>query len=109
VAHLDGTTVLADGGHIRAYDSDGTERWAVPTPEIAPEDAEASTSKLVVAGRRLWWVNYDVHELDPANGASRLVAEGVDADQVTVVDDRLIVAGYRQLYARTLPDRLDAG
>lgn len=90
VAHLDGTTVLADGDHTRGYGSDGTERWAVPSPDIARNDSLTSPGELLVEGGRLWTLGYDVHRLDPTD--------------VAVVDDHLVVAGVSQLEALPLPD-----
>jgi outer membrane protein assembly factor BamB len=109
VAHLDGTTVLADGEHTRGYSSDGTERWTVPSPQIARTDRLTSPGELVVEGDRLWTVGYDVHEIDPTDGRSELITDGVSATDVAVIDDRLIVAGVGQLEALPLPDAVGSG
>ncbi len=99
VAHIDGTTVLADGKDTRGYSSDGTELWTVPSPEIVRTPNLVSPGVLVVDGDRLWSAGYDVYELDPINGSSVLLAEGVSAIDVAVVDERLVISGISQLEA----------
>ncbi len=104
VAHIDGTTVLADGADTRGYSSDGTELWAVPSPEIARTPNLVSPGALVIDGDRLWSAGYDVYELDPTNGSSVLLADGVSAIDVAVVGERLVISGISQLEAIPIGD-----
>jgi outer membrane protein assembly factor BamB len=107
VAHLDGTTVLADGDHTRGYSSDGTQRWAVPSPETARNPRQPSPGNLVVEDGQLWILGYDVHQLDPTDGTTELTTDGVSATDIAVIDDHLIIAGISQLEALPLPDPID--
>jgi outer membrane protein assembly factor BamB len=99
MAHIDGVTVLADGEETRGYSNDGTELWAVPSPQIARSPSFDHPGDLVVDSGRLWSVGYDVYEFDPADGTSVLLAEGVSATDVAVVGDHLVIAGIQQLEA----------
>lgn len=100
VTHAAGTTVVADGADLRAFDGDGRELWRVSAHNPNPSNPGA----LVAAGGRLFAAGPDVHEIDHADGGSVLVRTGVDAMDVGVVGDQLIIAGAERLEAVPLRD-----
>lgn len=98
---VDTTMLVADGVNLTAHGADGQELWAVPVPS-ASGDAMSDPGELVQEGGRVYLTGYDVFEVDPADGATALVAESVSATDVAVVDGLLVLAGISQLEARPL-------
>lgn len=98
---VDASMLVADGASLVAQGADGQELWAVPAPS-ASGDEMSDPGELVEEGGRVYLAGYDVFEVDPADGATALVAEGVSAMDVAVVDGLLVIAGISQLEARSL-------
>lgn len=109
VAHVGGTTVVADGPDTRAYDAAGNELWRIGSPVIEHDPDMSSPDELVVTGGRLFVAGSDVFEIDPRDGRSTLIRDGVNASDVEIVGDQLIVAGIHELEAIPLVDVSAAG
>ena len=103
IVHLDGSTIVADGTDMRAYDRDGERSWSVRSPVLARSPDLLSPGILTVEEGRLFVAGHDVYEVDPATGASDQIGEdGVDAKDVAIADDRLLIAGLMELEALPL-------
>ena len=79
LVHLDGSTIVADGGGRGPYDGDDGQVWEVASPVIERNPDLIGPGELVVDQGRLFVAGYDVLEIDPAT-------------DVAIVGDRLIVA-----------------
>jgi outer membrane protein assembly factor BamB len=100
IVHLDGSTIVADGTDMRAYDRDGERSWSVRSPVLARSPDLLSPGILTVEEGRLFVAGHDVYEVDPATGASDQIGEdGVDAKDVAISADRLLIAGLMELEA----------
>jgi outer membrane protein assembly factor BamB len=93
VAHVDGVTVVAEGTTVAGFDGDGTELWRVGRPGADAGDIPDTPPGLTVEDGTLYAFGADVHEIDPRDGASRVVGESVAAIDVAVAGDHLVVAG----------------
>ena len=100
LAHIEGTTIVADGTDMRGLDADGTELWAVPTPGQDRDDPYAA--HLAVEDGRVYAFRRGLFTVDPADGTSRMLRRGGVRD-VAVAGDHLIVATVG-LEAVRLPD-----
>jgi outer membrane protein assembly factor BamB len=98
-----GATIVADGPDMRALDRDGRPTWEVPSPVIARSPDLTGPGELVVEGGRLFIAGFDVDEVDPTTGASELIRSDVNATDVAVVGDLLVMAGIGELEAVPLP------
>jgi outer membrane protein assembly factor BamB len=100
IVHLDGSTIVADGRDMRSYDRDGEQSWRVRSPVLDRSPDLLSPGDLVVDQGRLFVAGHDVYEVDPATGASdRIGGKGVDAKDVAIAADRLLIAGLMELEA----------
>jgi outer membrane protein assembly factor BamB len=98
-----GRTVVADGPDMRALGRDGRAAWEVPAPVIARSPDLLGPGELVVDQGRLFVAGVDVVEVDPATGESELLLPDVDATDVAIAADLLVVAGISELRAIPLP------
>jgi outer membrane protein assembly factor BamB len=99
IVHADGTTVVSDGPDMRAHDAEGRQLWEAPSPVFERSPGPVERDELVFDDGRLFLVGFDVYEVDPATGASRLVHERPGASDAAVVGDHLVIAGVTELEA----------
>jgi outer membrane protein assembly factor BamB len=98
-----GATIVADGPDMRALDRDGDTVWQVPSPVIARSPSLLGPGELVHERDRLFIAGVDVLEVDPATGESELLRPDVNATDVAVTADLLVIAGIEQVEAIPLP------
>jgi outer membrane protein assembly factor BamB len=97
VAQVDDVVVVADYDQgIHGYDVAGDLLWSVPSPPSSVDGSEpAILGSLVTEGGRVYSVGFDLYEIDPTDGATRLVGAAASSTDVAVIGDRLVVAGMR--------------
>jgi outer membrane protein assembly factor BamB len=101
IAMVDGTVVVDQDERVTAYPDQGRELWSQPVS--TPDRHGSQMERLVATGDRLFQVGRDVWEIDLRDGGRRLVREGANAGDVTVVgDDLLVIAGSGALEAHPL-------
>jgi outer membrane protein assembly factor BamB len=98
-----GMTIVADGPDMRALDRDGGTAWEVPSPVIERSPSLLGPGELVVDHDRLFIAGVDVLEVDPASGESELLRPDVNATDVAIAADLLVIAGISDLEAVPLP------
>jgi outer membrane protein assembly factor BamB len=102
VVQVGDRVLVAGGPDLTAYGPDGLEQWSVPNPIIRQDLSRTDPGELVHEGDHVYLVGEEVFEIDPATGAEEMVAEGVGAADVAVVDGLLVVSGTSSLEARPL-------
>jgi outer membrane protein assembly factor BamB len=103
VASDDGVIYVNDDDHLRAFDETGDVDWGAPA--AGGSLGQPDTARLVAEHDRLFSLSDSVWDIDTTGGGGKRVRKDVNASDVAVVADHVIVAGAAQLEAVPLLER----
>ena len=103
VASDDGVIYVNDDDFLITYDERGDDQWVAPTAGATLGPGPAA--RLVAEHGRLFSLTDDVWDISTRGGAGKRVREDVNASDVAVVADHVIIAGTTRLEAVPLFER----
>jgi len=103
VASANDVIYINDDDFVRAYEESGDVRWGAPAAGsiLGP----SSPVRLVAEHRRLFTIGDGVWDISINGGGGQQMRENVNASDIAVVEDHVIIAGATRLEAVPLVER----